>query len=140
MENSSLFQIVYVSAAVAKFTASELLALLAVSRTNNTRDGVSGLLLYHDGNFMQVLEGPEAVVRATYARIERDSRHRGCIILIQQNIAARTFGDWSMAFRELDLSPGEVAGFSEFLNADASLPRDPSRAWKLLTSFRAGLR
>ena len=99
------------------------------------------MLLYHDGNFMQALEGPEAQVRQVYRRISEDPRHDGCIVLIQQPVPERTFGNWSMGFR--DSRSQEVCtheGYSDFLNPSAPLPRDASRAWKLLSSFRQSLR
>lgn len=138
---ASLFQIVYVSAATKPFTSDELVALLDRSRANNARVAVTGMLLYHDGNFMQVLEGREADVLQVYERISRDPRHKRCLILTRQAVAERTFGDWSMGFRD-SRSP-EVRtheGYSSYLNPGASLPQDPSRAWKLLSSFRQSVR
>ena len=141
---ATLFHLVYVSSAVAAFSEAQLLALLERSRANNARVGVTGLLLYNDGNIVQALEGPEEAVRTVHQRIVRDPRHRGCITLIQAPITERTFAGWSMGFRNLD-SPEVAAtpGFSDFLNQrrqpDRGL-RDPNRAWQLLTSFRRTLR
>jgi hypothetical protein len=47
-----------------------------------------------------VLEGPEAAVLATYARIQADPRHRACVLLSCATVAERAFGDWSMAFEQ----------------------------------------
>jgi len=69
-----MFHLVYVSSAVEPFSKTELVELLHVARANNERLGITGMLLYRDGNFMQVLEGEEPVVRDLYARIERDPR------------------------------------------------------------------
>jgi len=131
---SSLYQVVYLSAATVRFTKAELLALLEQSRQKNASRGISGLLLYHDGDFMQLLEGEEAQVRALYVRI----------LLIAGPVAERTFPDWSMGFRELS-SPEVKAmpGYSEFLNPGtrgSAFPTDPSRALKLLRLFREQLR
>lgn len=139
-----LFHLVYVSSAVIPFSSLELIQLLEVSRRKNVLHNITGLLLYRDGNFMQMLEGEEAVVRETHACILRDPRHRGSITLLQQNIAARAFSDWSMGFRDLD-SPGiaETVGYSDFLNDDwfgAEMIADPNRALQLLFTFRSGLR
>ena len=139
-----MYQVVYLSAATVRFTKAELLALLEQSRQKNASRGISGLLLYHDGDFMQLLEGEEAQVRALYVRIERDERHKGCILLIAGPVAERTFPDWSMGFRELS-SPEVKAmpGYSEFLNPGtrgSAFPTDPSRALKLLRLFREQLR
>jgi hypothetical protein len=118
----------------------ELRALLKTSRANNTRDGITGMLLYKDGNFMQVLEGHEAAVRATFRRIQRDPRHRGIIELLSGDAAEREFPDFSMGFRDLDSEDvREIAGYSEFLNtplAGAEFSGDPSRCKKLLLTFK----
>jgi len=79
-ENPRLF-LVYVSSATLPFSGEDLRALLATCRENNAELGVTGMLLYKDGNFMQVLEGDEQAVRGLYARIAADPRHGGEITL-----------------------------------------------------------
>ena len=139
-----VFQMVYASSATVPFSKDDLRELLEHSRRNNERVGISGLLLYHDGDFMQLLEGGEQAVRTTYERILQDSRHRGCLLLITRHVAERTFPDWSMGFR--DFASGEVQatpGYSGFLNQKTGkegLPSQPSQALALLQSFRAHLR
>ncbi|MBA3273301.1 MAG: BLUF domain-containing protein [Chthoniobacterales bacterium] len=71
------FFLVYASIANEDFSPEQLIDLLATSRRNNDASGITGMLLYKDRRFLQVLEGSEAAVRATYARIKRDPRHRG---------------------------------------------------------------
>ena len=139
----TVFQLVYVSSAKTKFSQAELKALLDQSRQKNARLGLSGILLYHDGNFMQLLEGEEKEVRSLYAHIARDPRHGGCMILTSGQVAERTFPDWTMGFR--DLASAEVKampGYNGFMNHDPrgdTCPTDPSRAMILLLSFRASL-
>ena len=120
------------------------MALLEKSRRKNSQAGISGLLLYHDGNFMQLLEGHETIVRSTHARILSDPRHTGCITLVHKAVATRTFPDWTMGFRDLSSADVlETDGYSEFLNSCARgqpLPADPNRALKLLTLFRDKIR
>jgi hypothetical protein len=138
-----LFQLVYVSSATTPFSRAELEELLTQSRRKNALAGLSGILLYHDGNFMQLLEGEEKQVRSTYAHIAKDPRHRGCMILVGGPVPERTFPDWTMGFR--DLSSAEVKampGYNSFLNHDGrkdTFPTDPNRALSLLRIFRASL-
>ena len=66
-----LITVAYVSSATHLMTEDELAAILDVSRERNARDGITGLLLYSDGDFIQVLEGPEAPVRAAGERAQR---------------------------------------------------------------------
>ncbi len=70
--------------------------ILQRSRHNNAVDGITGLLWHDDGMFLQVLEGPETSVAATYARIAADPRHHDLMILSDRPVDAREFGYWSM--------------------------------------------
>ena len=138
-----MFSLVYVSSATLPFSGEDLRALLATCRKNNAALGITGMLLYKDGNFMQVLEGDEGAVRGLYARIEADSRHRGEITLQEGFTEGRQFPDWSMGFRDLN-APEErsTPGYSEFLNAPLTgreFSGDPSRAQKLLLTFKRSM-
>lgn len=137
-----MYYLVYASSAVAPFTKDDLRALLATSRANNAELGVTGMLLYKDGNFMQALEGGELTVRDLYAKIASDPRHKGEIILLQGTTEGRQFPDWSMGFRDLttpEAHASEAVGYSEFLNAPLTgreFSGDPSRAQRLLLTFK----
>ena len=138
-----LTSLVYVSSAVELFSQAELRALLDTSRRNNSRSGITGMLLYKDGNFLQVLEGPATAIRDVHVRINRDPRHTGLITLMERPITERQFADWSMGFRNL-ADPGLRAapGYSEFLNIplkEAALVSEPSRVDRLLRVFREKL-
>jgi hypothetical protein len=135
-----MFFLVYVSSATRPFSGQDLRVLLKTCRKNNAELGVTGMLLYKDGNFMQVLEGDEGAVRGLYARIAADTRHGGEITLQQGLAEGRQFPDWFMGFRDLN-SPEDRAtqGYSEFLNAPLTgrgFSGDPSRAQKLLLTFK----
>lgn len=97
-----MLQLVYISTAVGMPSGP---AILAASRRNNRRAGISGLL-YADGKrFLQALEGPQEVVEEFYERIRRDPRHRAPVVLSRREVAEREFGNWDMAER----LPGEEA-------------------------------
>lgn len=138
-----LLSYAYVSVPVRRFPRAELVELLNVSRRNNARIGVTGMLLYKGGVFMQALEGPEAAVRALQERIGRDPRHRSVITVLEDWTEERQFGDWMMGFRDLDdptvrLTPG----YSEFLNVALTgeeFAGQPSRARRLLVAFKLGM-
>ncbi len=76
-------------------------AILAKSRSNNRRDGLTGLLLFDGKRFLQALEGDEPQVLATLARIKRDPHHYACVELSRSTITARAFGMWDMAWQRL---------------------------------------
>ena len=69
-----MFQLIYASAAVKPFTPQELTVLLAKARKKNSSMDISGMLLYHAGSFLQVLEGPDDAV-ATAAQHARPRHH-----------------------------------------------------------------
>lgn len=93
----ALYRIVYCSRNTAPTGPEELRQILAASRVNNARDGVSGALLFSDGSFAQVLEGPLAAVERTFERIQCDLRHAGVTVLQFGPTEGRVFADWSMA-------------------------------------------
>jgi hypothetical protein len=93
-----MFQLVYVSSVNPK-VGIDPAAILAVSRANNRRDGITGLLYSDSARFLQALEGPEDAVEAAFARIKADARHRAIVVLSRRIVDAREFGDWDMAHR-----------------------------------------
>lgn len=94
-----IYQLLYASSAAKKFDDEELSALLAGARRRNTEAGLTGILLYNDGNFIQLLEGDEAEVTATWGRIFNDPRHKGQLILFKGFVEQRLCMDWEMGFR-----------------------------------------
>ena len=131
---------VYVSSATKLSAKDELVEILSGSRERNAPKGITGLLPYKDGNFMQMLEGDEQAVTALDRRIELDPRHRGAIVLLKGQADVRQFPDWSMGFRDL-MSPElkSQPGFSEFLNTPLTageFEAHPGRAKALLQMFK----
>lgn len=140
MTKNTIYRIVYVSAANQLFSKADLLALLTKAREKNQRLGITGLLLYKEGDFIQLLEGDKAAVKALYRTISADPRHSGSIIMLEDESDERLFSDWSMGFR--DLSDPEVQatpGFSQFMNTrlvPESFADDPGGCLKLLALFK----
>jgi hypothetical protein len=135
-----MFSLVYVSRSNQNFKEDQLLELLRTFRENNLRLQITGLLLYKDGNFMQLLEGAKDVVNGLYEKISRDIRHVNVNTLIDETVETRLFPEWSMGFQSLNkMNPVEVPGYSDFLHDDLTgdqFVRDPSRALSLLTLFK----
>ena len=113
--SANLFRLVYCSTNTISGDqsdpAAEIAQILAVSRANNARDGVTGALLYSDGCFAQVLEGDLEVAQRTFERIQRDPRHGNVIVLEARRVEARIFGTWDMALAE----PAEPANTKSVL-------------------------
>lgn len=93
-----LHELVYVSLAEHPMSDGELCELLSQARARNQARGITGFLIYRDREFMQLIEGEEAQVRALFERIESDPRHMHVYCLWDGPIAARSCADWAMAF------------------------------------------
>lgn len=90
--------LIYVSTSAKFLNDAELKELLAQSRINNSKAGITGILLYNKGTFFQVLEGEEDHVQITFEKIKNDPRHKSIIIMKRGNLSRRNFPDWSMGF------------------------------------------
>ncbi len=137
---TDLVHLIYCSTATRSMSNEDLLALLREARTRNDELGVTGMLLYENGGFFQVIEGEAAVINRLYAMIEADDRHHHLVKIIHEPIARRVFADWTMGFSRLHPSQvGEIVGANDFFDAGESLTSlDPGRAKKILTAFRQG--
>lgn len=101
------------SQAPASMTPSTLAVIVMQARALNDQRHVTGALVYGQQQFMQLLEGEEAVVSALYARIAQDPRHYNVFQLADKAIAARSFAQWSMAFEEVAADPFKaLAGYA----------------------------
>ncbi|MGJ7486866.1 BLUF domain-containing protein [Variovorax sp. LT2P21] len=116
-------------------SAQDLPAILEWSRRVNPDLGVTGVLCYLDGVYMQYLEGEESAVDALFKRIQTDERHQGVTPLERRAIAKRAFPEWSMAL--LDWNDNTRAIFRSF-SPDARLDlyaADPSTAAPMLRAL-----
>ena len=99
---SDIYRLVYTSRNLLEGGEEEqkaaIAGLLAVSKRNNARVGVTGALLFNGGSFAQVLEGSRVAVEATFERIQRDPRHSDVAVLQCEPVATRGFPNWSMGF------------------------------------------
>jgi len=141
---SKLFRVAYLSTASKLFDPAELREMLKESNQRNKEAGITGMLLYKDGQYMQVLEGTMEAVTTTFSRISKDSRHHGIMVLVKGAVQERRFPAWSMAFRDLNLPDHQdVPGFSEFLNTPLTgkeFAGDLEHCEKLLLVFKKSIR
>ncbi|SOE17704.1 FAD-dependent sensor of blue light [Hoeflea halophila] len=97
-----MLQMLYVSGASSQMSDTDIEDILTASRRNNLRNCVTGMLLWADGVFIQVLEGEPDTVRSLYRRIQADDRHRNLMLVLEQAAGKRLFSRWSMGFKQLD--------------------------------------
>lgn len=135
----ALIQLVYISAATQLHDDATLTDLMQSSSVRNKSVDITGMLLYCDGFFIQVLEGEESTVDTVFSRILKDLRHKDVITILRGPIDERSFAHWSMGFRILALGetkahPAYAPLFSEGFAVERFVAR-PGLAVELLSEF-----
>lgn len=115
-----MFYMLYISTAVKPMNYDDFSALLQQCRDSNNKRGITGMLLYQNGTFMQMLEGEKQAVLDLYDKILKDDRHTGVHTVLTGDIAARNFEDWSMGFFNMDKA-GEFPQYSDYINENLAL-------------------
>lgn len=112
---SALRQFCYCSASAFIDTPQSVIDdILKVSRENNERDGITGVLLFKDNSFAQIIEGEDDVLEQAIFRITKDTRHKFMTILYNVEITKRDFTSWNLAYR----IPNQSTYLLETLNSD----------------------
>jgi hypothetical protein len=107
----SLHRLIYASRqvfATGQSPDEEIDGLIRASIRNNRAVSVTGLLLVHDGWFVQALEGPHEAVMTTYGRILTDRRHDEARVIAAGPAAAREFADWNMCARRFSAADDAI--------------------------------
>ena len=139
--SDAIHQLVYISAAEHEFSEKELKQLLAKARENNESLGITGMLLFHEGSFIQALEGNKKSVEKLYEKIGQDQRHSETRVIFRGELEERDFETWSMGFYRSNQSSSEnLEGFHKFLKSGfrREAREDESLARKALLQFRDG--
>ena len=98
VSKDNLVRLIYVSIMTADCNTEALENILKVSRENNSKRQITGMLCYDPAFFMQCIEGPREFINGLYTSISRDKRHMNLTLLEYQDVKERLFGDWSMGF------------------------------------------
>ncbi len=104
-----VFQLVYISHAVADISYTDIRNILDVSREYNAKENITGILIYREGYFLQVLEGHKEVILKLVDRIRQDDRNYKLRVLLEVDAEARLFDGWSMAFLDGDIEANSTA-------------------------------
>ncbi|WP_048694038.1 BLUF domain-containing protein [Catenovulum maritimum] len=107
------YQLVYYSDASKDFSEEELVELLNKAIKNNKSLGITGCLLYGNRRFIQLLEGPEASVRALYQKISTDPRHSNVMQVMEMTVNNKLFPDWSMGFKHVGNISNKIDGYTD---------------------------
>lgn len=95
-----LYEIVYHSQANSHLSLIDIQEILRRSRDSNAKKGITGCLLHHKRQFLQILEGEEKEINQLYEKIRKDPRHQNVITLHAEKITDRIFDKWNMAFQD----------------------------------------
>ena len=135
----ALRQLVYISKEATDFDEKGLEELLSGARNNNASIDVSGLLIYHEGSFIQALEGDTAAVETLFEKIEADPRHENTRVLYRGDIEERSFEGWSMGYKRASSLEDIPEGFHPFLSSGFKrAANDEDVARKALMAFKEG--
>ena len=91
-----MLRLFFISAATHFKTARELNEIMRASRMRNRAEGVSSLLIYNDGSYAQLMEGPKQAVLNVFERIKTDKRHTGAAVIFQEETDTRITEGWDM--------------------------------------------
>jgi len=135
-----VLQLVYTSREFRPMSDADLKRLVTHSQIRNKQDGVTGFLYYSAGTFLQMLEGEEATVSATFARIEDDYRHIIASILHRGSSDHRLFANWTMEIANPQKTSDIMRAFFQS-DRDLDLTRlDTEKAFLLLEAFSGASR
>jgi hypothetical protein len=90
-----LVRLLYASRAVDP-AENSIDAILSQSRQYNPSSGITGILCYGGGIFLQAIEGGRSAVSELYGHIQKDARHKDIVLLHFEEISERRFGGWTM--------------------------------------------
>lgn len=107
--------IIYISNAVKLFEDSHLNRLFYQSFQNNTNNNITGILLYNEGTFIQILEGKEETLDDLFKIIHRDRRHNNITKILDRRIGERLFKKYRTEFSTLN-NYGQMEGLETFLS------------------------
>lgn len=106
-----LHRLVYMSVATRDLTEDDVAQILSTSRKNNAAAYLSGLLIYHDRRFFQVIEGPPDPLQSTARRIAKDRRHATINVIFDGPVKHRAFPTWTMGYAKTNDLPEHLRDF-----------------------------
>jgi len=138
-KDTNLYYLVYISRQSYPLNRSELRQILDAADHFNQQHQVTGMLVYRNGSFLQVLEGEKDTIRTLYDSIRQDRRHTDVQQVIFEPARQRYFQRWTMGFCELATQADEeLKAYSTFLRHGLcahNAPIEPSIPASMLSMF-----
>ena len=132
----SLYCLVFTSVATRKITDEDLKGLLAKSRQNNLALNITGMLLYLDPYFMQILEGDESIIGEKFKQISTHEMHYKVSLIYKKPIKERSFSKWTMGFNKIGKEYFEDAENLAEIYMNEAFKKHPKEVIELLEMFK----
>ncbi len=136
MKPEALHRVIYTSVPMEGLGPDDISAILRTAIANNSEKNITGVLVYGQGLFMQVLEGSPREIRKLIGDIRRDPRHSEMEVQFLDSIEGREFADWAMAYVGADEAIATLDGIRAVEEAISRMKSDDGIA----ATFIAGLR
>jgi hypothetical protein len=136
-----LVHCIYCSAStIGAFSPADLATLLAECREKNSKAGLTGMLLYSEGTFFQVLEGDRPIVEKLLESLTKDKRHERVTKILMEPIEERAFTQWTMGYAKVTKQElAAIPGLSDFFTQGRSyMDLGEGTAKTLLSAFKDG--
>jgi hypothetical protein len=128
-------RIIYISSSQEYLNGEKIEMLLGQSRKYNLENKISGILIYIEGDFLQVIEGPKFAILDLFESIKKDSRHKRIMTIVNTEIKKRSFPKWNMGFCAMDYKElKEIKGY-ENLSTETLSKFSDKTAHAFITSF-----
>jgi muconolactone delta-isomerase len=139
-EEQEILTIVYASEATEAFNKESLHNLLETARIRNSKLDITGLLLYEDKSFLQVIEGRPSVIKALFNKIKKDSRHKHVAKILEITSHEKSFEEWTMGHGMVTIDELEsIEGMSDFFSNQMRFnDLKDTQVKKILEAFRSG--
>ncbi|TVZ27320.1 FAD-dependent sensor of blue light [Gillisia sp. Hel_I_86] len=134
------YAISYVSSVNPSLTEEKIQQVLNYSRNRNNENGITGILLYSDGNFFQVLEGKKELLESLFSRVKTDKRHQNVMVIFEKEVSLPKFDMYQSNFISLNSRfPSENIALY-FSHIDKLNPKIQSSVRYILNKFAEGIK
>lgn len=140
MDETQIYRIAYVSTSCDCFKLDDICNIVERSKINNTKENITGILLYCNKYFLQILEGERKSVEKLFDKISIDCKHDSIIKIQEGNIKQRNFPNWSLAFKSYNQELKNLDDFNNkefycYVNKQLNLENETNISLRLLADF-----
>lgn len=93
-----LVELVYTSHSISDLNDEDVSEILRGAHEKNKELGITGVLVYYNGEFMQLIEGTTTAINLLFQSISHDARHYNIKLVSYLEISERHFDNWEMGF------------------------------------------